>query len=88
MTEGRTALVWAATSQYKDVAKLLLQSGADPAIKSKWGHTALDMATDGELRGVAVGTKVKSVTPCCPESHQYCPDHREPSNVHHQTGLH
>ena len=39
-----TALMWAMTNRHKDIAKLLLDHGASPDIKSTSGRTAFDFA--------------------------------------------
>jgi hypothetical protein len=39
-----TPLMWAMTNRHKDIAKLLLDSGASPALKSSSGRTAFDFA--------------------------------------------
>ena len=39
---GYTPLLWAASSGSAEHVKLLLQFGADPQARDKWGQTALD----------------------------------------------
>lgn len=42
--EGATALIEATQRDYVDVAKALLQEGADPNIRTRRGKTAMDVA--------------------------------------------
>lgn len=39
-----TPLMWAMTNRHKDIAKMLLDNGASPTIKSSSGRTAFDFA--------------------------------------------
>ena len=39
-----TALMWAMTNRHKDIAKILLDHGASPDVKSSSGRTAFDFA--------------------------------------------
>ena len=39
-----TALMWAMTNRHKDIAKILLDHGASPEVKSSSGRTAFDFA--------------------------------------------
>ena len=39
-----TALMWAITNRHKDIAKILLDHGASPDVKSSSGRTAFDFA--------------------------------------------
>lgn len=39
-----TALMWAMTNRHKEIAKLLLEHGASPDVKSSSGRTAFDFA--------------------------------------------
>jgi ankyrin repeat protein len=41
---GWTALIWAANNGHAEVVQRLLQAGADKAVKTKGGKTALDLA--------------------------------------------
>ena len=47
---GRTAVMIAAELGYGDVVELLLARGADRARKDKQGKTALDLATNADVR--------------------------------------
>ena len=49
--DGRTALMLAASEGWVDAVRWLLAAGADPALKDRHGHTALDDA----VRGVGAG---------------------------------
>ncbi len=42
-----SALMWAMTNRHKHIAKMLLDHGADPDIKSSSGGTALDFVQPG-----------------------------------------
>ena len=42
-----SALMWATTNRHKQIAKLLLDHGADPDIRSSSGGTALDFVQPG-----------------------------------------
>ena len=45
-----TALMWAMTNRHKDIAKILLDHGASPDVKSSSGRTAFDFAPpNGEM---------------------------------------
>ena len=43
--DKRTALMLAAAEGERRICEVLLEAGADPAYKDRWGHTALDEAT-------------------------------------------
>ncbi len=47
--EGQTALMWAAMHGHADVARLLLDSGADPSIRDANGQTAMYYADGHDL---------------------------------------
>lgn len=42
--QGQTALMWAAWHGHADVARFLLDNGADPSMRDASGHTAKDFA--------------------------------------------
>ena len=45
-----TALMWAMTNRHKDIAKILLDHGASPEVKSSSGRTAFDfVAPNSEM---------------------------------------
>ncbi len=50
---AKTPLHWAAEKNHVEIAKLLLESGADPALETSWGATALEWAGYVGSRGVA-----------------------------------
>jgi ankyrin repeat protein len=47
---GRTALMTAAEGNHADIAKLLLERGADPSLRDKAGKSAADLTTLSALR--------------------------------------
>ena len=47
---GRTALMTAAEGNHADIAKLLLNHGADPSLRDKAGKSAADLTTLSTLR--------------------------------------
>ena len=57
---GYTALIWAAWNGHVGMVRLLLQAGADPRLKTKWGlGTALSLAKDYNHHEV-----VRLLVPC------------------------
>jgi hypothetical protein len=47
--DGFTPLHYAVLTGKQNLVTLIIEKGADPSIKNKYGHTALDLATEAEL---------------------------------------
>ena len=47
---GSTALHYAIQTGRLDVVRELIQAGADPTLKNKWGETSRDVAKNNEMR--------------------------------------
>lgn len=56
-TSGSTALMESVSAKSFDVALTLLELGADPAIKDRWGYNVADTVKLFGSKGVASGTK-------------------------------
>ena len=51
---SNTALMWAASEGYLDIAKLLINCGANVNAKNDAGYTALMFATEGDRRDIVI----------------------------------